>query len=162
MAGLYAWATRCIPVFSVCLVITLSFLGLFVSPFGERKNAEYVGEATLSQLVLTGYIIFLHALTVIFPLRVCWSVRDVVQRMRKAATDPSIDQNEGEPIFKDEKEESRAQGPLFAIILPAYKEEVSTLEETLRVLASHPQARRSYHVRLCTAWKALEAANTTV
>jgi len=36
--------------------------------------------------------------------------------------------------------------PLFLIILPAYKEEMSTLEDTLKVLASHTQARASYHV----------------
>ena len=35
---------------------------------------------------------------------------------------------------------------LFAIIIPAYKEDVETLSGTLRVLASHPQARHSYHV----------------
>ncbi|KAF2772456.1 hypothetical protein EJ03DRAFT_266627 [Teratosphaeria nubilosa] len=38
--------------------------------------------------------------------------------------------------------------PLFVILLPAYKEEMATLEETLRVLASHPQAKHSYHIYL--------------
>ena len=36
--------------------------------------------------------------------------------------------------------------PLFIVILPAYKEEMETMEATLRVLASHSQARRAYHV----------------
>lgn len=146
MAGLYAWATRCIPAFSICLVIALSFLGLFVAPFGERQNADYTGKATLSQLILTGYILFLHCLSVIYPLRVCWAIRDVIKRMKEAATEATTGQASRVPDVKDEKEVEQPQCPLFAIILPAYKEQVSTLEETLRVLASHPEARRSYHV----------------
>lgn len=39
---------------------------------------------------------------------------------------------------------------LFIIIIPAYKESVQTLEETLRVLASHSQARHAYHVSILT------------
>lgn len=146
MAGLYAWATRCIPAFSICLVIALSFFGLFVSPFAEREYADYTGKATLSQLILTGYILFLHCLSVIYPLRVCWAIRDVVKRIKEAATERPTGKSGRVPGSKDEKEALQPQCPLFAIILPAYKEEVSTLEETLRVLASHPEARQSYHV----------------
>lgn len=36
--------------------------------------------------------------------------------------------------------------PTFVIIVPAYKEEMHTMEETLKVLGSHVQARSSYHV----------------
>ncbi|CZT14398.1 uncharacterized protein RCC_00375 [Ramularia collo-cygni] len=153
MAGLYAWASRCIPAFSVGLVIALSFLGLFVSPSGEHHNNNYTGEATLSQLILTAYILFLHALSVIYPVRVCWAVRDVVKRMKEAVTEATNAQSGRVPVDKDEKADLKAQCPQFAIILPAYKEQVSTLEETLRVLASHPEAHRSYHLYLAVEEK---------
>ena len=35
---------------------------------------------------------------------------------------------------------------LFAIIVPSYKETFDTLNDTLQVLAAHPNARSSYHV----------------
>lgn len=38
--------------------------------------------------------------------------------------------------------------PIFVIILPPYKEIMSTIKEMLRALASHAQARQSYHVGL--------------
>lgn len=149
MAELYAWVTRCIPAFSICLVIALSFFGLFVSPFGEEEqDGDRTAEATVSQLILAGYILFLHTLSVVYPLRVCWSIRDVITRMKEATMETATGQTARVPDIKDEKEVTQPQCPLFAIILPAYKEEVSTLKETLRVLASHPQARRSYHVRV--------------
>lgn len=73
-----------------------------------------------------------------------------MKRVKESATESPTDQSGRVSITekeKDEKAELQSTWPLFVIILPAYKEEVSTLEETLRVLASHPQARRSYHVR---------------
>lgn len=33
------------------------------------------------------------------------------------------------------------------IMLPAYKEDIDTLQETLDVFASHEQAKSDYHVR---------------
>lgn len=147
MAGFYAWATRCIPALSICLVLALSFFGFVVSPFGKIENGDHAGEATVSQLVLTGYILFLHVLSVVYPLRACCSVRDVTKRMKETATLSPSSQSEPVPAVNNEKGEMQSAWPIFAIILPAYKEEVSTLEETLRVLASHPRAHQSYHVR---------------
>ena len=36
---------------------------------------------------------------------------------------------------------------LFVIVIPTYKEQAETLRTTLRVLAAHPRACSSYHVR---------------
>lgn len=146
MAELYAWVTRCIPAFSIGLVIALSFFGLFASQFGGVGHAGHTVEATVLQLILAGYILFLHTLSVVYPLRVCYSIRDVTKRMKEASSETVTSQIGPGPDTKHVKESPQPQCPLFAIILPAYKEEVSTLEETLRVLAAHPQARESYHV----------------
>ncbi|SMQ51797.1 unnamed protein product [Zymoseptoria tritici ST99CH_3D7] len=143
------WSTRCVPAFSIGLVFVLLAYAFVVAPYGKAYNGDYTGEATSSQLILSIYTVLLHILSIVFPIRVCWSLRDVVKRMRNSAAieNPSTPRLEKQE-FTMKGNETQLTFPSFPIILPAYKEEVSTLEETLRVLASHPQARQSYHVYL--------------
>jgi hypothetical protein len=147
MASFYQWATRCVPAFSIFLVFILLAFAFVIAPYGKAHNGKHLGEATISQLILSIYTVFLHLLSIVFPIRVCWSLRDVIRRMRHSVGTS----NANTPLLKQPKkdvdvDETEITSPLFPIILPAYKEEVSTLEETLRILASHPQARQSYHV----------------
>lgn len=150
MATTYVWATRCIPAFSCIAVAILLVLSFVVSPFGKGEPGKHIGEATIPQLMLSGYTVLLHLLSIAFPVRVCWAMRDVLKRMRQAIEDTPIKTRGRSFSMKMEAQEEIGQPiPLFIIIIPAYKEDMSTLEETLRVLASHAQARTSYHVSGC-------------
>ena len=76
---------------------------------------------------------------------------DVVKKVKDASTmRPSVVPRNREQRLHTSSETEQSTFPLFVTILPAYKETMATLEETLRVLASHSQARHSYHVRFLT------------
>ncbi|OQO04036.1 hypothetical protein B0A48_10679 [Cryoendolithus antarcticus] len=87
-------------------------------------------------------------MSIAFPARVCWSMLDMNRRMKEAATVMPNTRRRRVASLKNEDGEKPFPVPLFVIILPAYKEDNTTLETTLRVLASHPQARLCYHVYL--------------
>ena len=142
----YAWITRCVPAFSICAVAILLVLALIVQPHGREEEGKYNGETTWAQLVLSVYTVLLHIMSIAFPLRVCWSMIDMNRRMKDAAAlMPNIRRRRAGSVKSDEGDFTFPV-PLFVIIIPAYKEEVETLEMTLRVLASHSQARHCYHV----------------
>lgn len=144
--SLYAWATRCIPAFSICAVAILLVLALIVQPYGREEEGKHNGKATWAQLVLSCYTVLLHIMSIAFPLRVCWSMIDMIRRMRDANNLMPNTRRRRVVSLKDDEGDFTFPVPLFAIIIPAYKEEVETLEMTLRVLASHSQARHCYHV----------------
>lgn len=149
MASKYVWTTRSIPAFSICLVAVLLVLSFCISPYGIGEAGKHNGKATTAQIILSVYTVFLHILSIVFPARVCLSMAHILKKMRETLQDlPSGRRRRVQSIVNEEKE-VQSPVPLFAIILPAYKEEIATLEETLRVLASHTQARQSYHVRIC-------------
>lgn len=154
MASTYVWLTRCIPAFSVIGVFVLLVSSLIISPYGKGQSGNHTGEATIPQLILSVYTVLLHILSIVFPIRVCWSMRDVLKNIREAVNDVPGGRRPRVQSINNEKATEQLPVPLFVIILPAYKEEMATLEETLRVLASHLQARTRYHVRvlpsLCT------------
>ena len=71
---------------------------------------------------------------------------DMIRRMKAAnALMPNTRRQRVDSLKSDEGDFTFPV-PLFVIIIPAYKEEMDTLEMTLRVLASHSQARHCYHV----------------
>lgn len=143
MGSAYQWLTRCIPAFSVCAVAILLVYSFIVSPLGNSHD----GAATPPQLILSLYTVFCHILSIVFPIRVCWAIRDVIKRMRAAAMETPHTARRRQRSTHTRKSSGEDPVPLFVCILPAYKEEIATLEETLRVLASHAQASSSYHVR---------------
>ncbi|EME80830.1 uncharacterized protein MYCFIDRAFT_20982, partial [Pseudocercospora fijiensis CIRAD86] len=154
------WATRCIPAFSCIAVFILLVLSFLISPFGKGTPGKHNGEATVPQLILSGYTVLLHLLSIAFPVRVCWAMRDVLKKMREAIVDTPIRSSARSLSIKTEnKEEIGHPVPLFIIILPAYKEDMSTLEETLRVLGAHSQARSSYHLYLAMEQKEENSAS---
>lgn len=146
MPSTYLWFTRCIPGFTVLGVFALLISALIISPYGKGEKGKHAGDATFSQLILSVYTVFLHILSIVFPIRVCWSMRDVLRNMREAGNDMPTGRRPRVQSINKEHQEKELPVPLFVIILPAYKEENATLEETLRVMASHMQARTSYHV----------------
>jgi hypothetical protein len=143
----YAWFTRCIPAFSICAVAILLVLALIVQPHGREEEGRYNGETTWAQLVLSVYTVLLHIMSIAFPVRVCWSMVDMIRRMKDAtAVMPNTRRRRVASLKSSDEGDFTFPIPLFVIIIPAYKEEVETLEMTLRVLASHSQARHCYHV----------------
>lgn len=149
MSGSNAWvyATRTIPAWSVCFIAILLVFSFLIRPYGQGDPGHRDGSATPWQIILSIYTVVLHILSVIFPARVCYALGDVMQRMKETATLKDTPKKRRTQSIKTPAGSIAFPLPLFVIILPAYKEEMSTLDQTLRVLASHPQARHAYHVR---------------
>jgi len=142
----YTWVTRCTPAWSVCIVAVLLVFAFIIKPFGKGEAGRHHGEATPWQLVLSVYTVVLHIISIMFPARVCYALGNVMKKMKESALIKDTPKKRKTQTVKTEKGTVTYPLPLFAIILPAYKEDMATMEETLRVLASHPQARHSYHV----------------
>lgn len=143
----YAWTTRCIPAFSCAAVIVLLVFAFIVQPFGKGEKGHHNGEVTPAQFVLSIYTVLLHVMSIMFPARVCWSMHDMIRRMKEANAVMPNTRRRRVASMKSDEGDITFPVPLFVIILPAYKEEMETLEMTLQVLASHSQARHCYHVR---------------
>ena len=142
------YAARIVPALALTSLAVLLTLSLVVNPFGETANGPHHGEATIWQWILSVYLVALHALSVMFPVRLCYSLSHVVERMTNAAIITYDKEKNEYRTAPSERTRSLAKvaSSLFVIIIPAYKEDVETLRSTLRVLAAHPQARFCYHV----------------
>jgi hypothetical protein len=144
----YKWITRAIPAWSVCFIATILIFSFLVNPYGKGTPGKRHGAATPWQLVLSLYTVALHILSIVFPARVFLALGDVIKHVREVAEQKESPKSRKTQVIRTEKGSETFPLPVFVIILPAYKEEMNTLEETLRVLAWHPQARHSYHVRI--------------
>ena len=158
----FCWLTRCLPAISVCCVGAVLALSFVVDPYGKGEPGKHHGSATLWQLCLSVYCLFLHMLSVAFPARLCYAISELTRNVREAATTKDVLQwQQTSAVAQDGKEQAPFPAPMFVIIVPAYKEEMETLEETLRVLASHPRARHAYHVRSITFFPSYRANTAT-
>lgn len=187
--SLYAWSARCIPGFSILVLLALTLLALTDAglPFrhswhsaiydtGRRPPTKglhaVVADITYSQLIFAAYNVFIHFLSLLFPLRLCWSLWQITGQVQdinsqhttsldNQVTDDTKTRTVGSvggslsPIdtsgneHRDDWPESSKgnSGMIYhAILIPIYKEEIDTLRDTLDVLASHAQARTSYDV----------------
>ena len=137
MYGRAVWkhTTRITPALVLSLLVVLLLISFVVEPFGSGKEGEHHRQATTSQWILGIYILVLHFLSSLFPIRAFCALGNVIHNIRKVA----VEQN-------DETPSNGEQPLLFAILIPTYKEDVETLSQTLSVLAAHSQARLSYHV----------------
>ena len=142
----FAYLTRCIPAWSVCFIAAMLVYSFLVEPYGRGQPGRHHGEATIWQMVLSLYTVAMHILSIVFPARVCFALGDVIKHMKEQVVTKDSSKRRRTQQIKTGKGTVSFPIPLFVIILPAYKEEMDTLEETLRVLASHTQARHSYHV----------------
>ena len=147
MNGAFSYLTRIIPALSLIALVTLLVLSLVVAPYNKNARGGNHDEATRSQLILSVYAVFLHVLSIVFPARVCWAMGDVIKKVKETASSTDKSEKRKSQTVKIGKGKSTTfQVPIFVVIIPAYKEEMETLEETIKVLASHAQARSSYHV----------------
>lgn len=153
----YQWFTRCVPAFSICAVLLLLVTALILQPYGLGEKGKHSGEATIPQLILSFYTVFLHVFSIAFPMRAVWAMSDILRRVKDAAAMTPVPRRRRVASIKNDEGLFTFPVPLFIIILPAYKEDMDTLETTLKVLASHPQARHSYHVSSAKPTKRLHS-----
>ena len=189
--GLYAWSARCIPGFSILVLLALTLLALTDTDLPFQKSwhsAIYetghrppikgphapVADITYSQFIFASYNVLIHFLSLLFPLRLCWSLWQITGQVQdlnsqhttnlgNQATEDTKTRTVGSvggslsPIdtsgneHRDDWPESPKgnSGMVYhAIMIPIYKEDIDTLRDTLDVLASHAQARTSYDVSL--------------
>jgi hypothetical protein len=146
-SSIAVYLSRIIPFLSLLGVCIVLFVSFAVEPYRQNIREEEHGKSTTIQLVLSAYTIFLHVLSVLFPARVCWSIGDVIKKMEESAALTKWPKKRQTQAVKNGQGTTSYPTPTFVIIIPAYKEEMATLEETLMVLGSHVQARHSYHVR---------------
>lgn len=157
MSSFVRWATRCIPGLSVLALLVLiesalqifqtTFIGL-TYPTGLIKRANPV----VAQFLFSTYTIWLHVLALLFPIRLCravWSATSAIQKAQyESGNFLSIKEKDNDGGSPKLRSKGIEEGDIVhAIIIPIYKEEVETLEDTLNVLASHPAAREMYDVR---------------
>jgi len=149
-SSVFNYVTRIAPALSVLVLVTLLVFSFIVQPHGSgnRGHGDIASAATPWQIALSVYTAFLHVMAIAFPVRVFYALGGVIRNMKEAAAIKESPRRKRTQTLRNEKGTTTFPVPLFVVILPAYKEEMSTLEETLRVLASHAQARHSYHVRL--------------
>ena len=152
-AGTYIYITRIIPALSVLALVTVIIFSFVIEPYGHGQNSSSQfhdpAAATSWQLALSAYTILLHLMSIAFPARVCWAMGDVIRHLKESASIKDSPKKRRGQTLRGDRGSTALQIPMFVIILPAYKEEITTLEETLRVLASHPRAQQSYHVGQC-------------
>lgn len=174
--GLRSWCVRCIPGFSLLALFALivfaltdpsTWLPYYNTVHFKDPNSDTL---TLPQAIYAVYNVLIHVLALIFPLRLCWSLRQITHEVQGLAfqrTTPAnvVDIQEknrtiGSPAASlspitsgatsdddDSRKRSRSLGMVYhTILLPNYKEDINTFRETLDVLASHAQARSSYDV----------------
>lgn len=132
----WKYATRITPAVSLLLLVVLLVFSFALEPFGAGRKGRHHGEVTIWQWLLCTQILVLHVMSLLFPIRVFYALGDVMKKMKETTI-----------VTQEEKDPSGLERPLlFVIIIPTYKEELETLNNTLSVLAAHPQARFSYHV----------------
>ena len=154
MYGKTVWkyTTRIFPALSVVLLLTLLVIAFVVEPFGTSRGDHHRAKASVWQWLLSAYTLFLHVLSTIFPLRALMALGNAIRRMKATSDDDNVDWSppssgsSPNPLSEAAPESDWIQRVVFAIIIPAYKEDEGTLKNTLQVLAAHPEARFSYHV----------------
>ncbi|EMC95883.1 hypothetical protein BAUCODRAFT_148743 [Baudoinia panamericana UAMH 10762] len=144
----WAYLTRITPAISVVWVVVLLIFAFVVAPYGQGSSNRQPGEATWWQLVLSVYTVALHIMSIVFPARVCFAIGEITAKIKATASIKDDPKSRKTRSVRTEKGTLTVPMPLFVIMIPAYKEDMGTLEETLRVLAAHPQARHCYHVYL--------------
>lgn len=136
---LWKYATRITPALCLSLLVVLLILSFVVEPFGAARGGKgrHHGNLTSWQFLLGAHIFVLHTLSFVFPIRAFLALGNVIKKT-----------NETAGVTQDDASLSTYERSLlFVIMIPMYKEDVETLRNTLSVLAAHPLARRSYHVR---------------
>lgn len=138
MAAVVKWLLRCIPGLSTLCLLLLIEISLGVTrsswKFIRSGRDDPTAGPVILQIVFAAYTFFLHILALSFPIRVIFAARAAAQGIR-SYHGKTIAANDG-------------QHTTMAIIIPCYKEDIETLQDTLDVLAFHDGALKSYNVSI--------------
>ncbi|KAG8158203.1 hypothetical protein KVR01_011964 [Diaporthe batatas] len=118
------WLQRCTPGVSSLMVIFL---------------------LTFSESFFILYTLFVHLVIFAMPLRIFRGARLATQQIR--ATLQASQQETGRDEDPPSHQPSSAD-LIHVTIIPSYKESIQTLQDTLRILASHPLAKTTYDIFL--------------
>ncbi len=133
------YAARITPALALCALLAMIWISYSSLPRESQHEGAEIGDGHANgwQRMLSAYTLLVHIVTTLFALRAFRALGHVIVKIEETACKPWLKENA-----------SSLQPPLrFAIIIPSYKETTETLQTTLGVLASHPQARSCYHVR---------------
>lgn len=155
------WIFRCLPGLSVILLLALvewAFQIVETAAISIRHPADLIYRVNWAfpQFLFILYSTFLHFLAFIFPLRLCRSVWQATNQIKVTHNITPSDQlpikEKNTCTLQDNDDPSGLRGGgapnqiLNAIMIPSYKEDISVLEDTLKILASHFLAISTYDV----------------
>lgn len=134
------WFLRCLPGLSILVLLLLleSALGigrsLYIHFFHKNPGRPLINPV-VAQVLFSIYTLFLHLLATTFPLRLAYAASSATRGIRE-------NHERGMQPPADARRAAKN-----AIIIPAYKETLDTMRETLDVLACHQDAAVTYDVR---------------
>ncbi|KAB8356635.1 hypothetical protein FH972_024212 [Carpinus fangiana] len=145
------WLLRCLPALSGLCIVLLSLtaftgfpsnvLGSLGAGVGRVSRHRQADQWTVAQALWCFYTVVLHLLTWQYNIRLIWAMIRITSKIKRAA-DSDV-KNEG-----GEKQAEGEAGIMHVLMLPAYREDIDTLQETLDVFASHNLAASNYYVYL--------------
>ncbi|KAK5019064.1 hypothetical protein LTR16_000899 [Cryomyces antarcticus] len=202
------WCVRCCVSFSLVALWVLIYFALWNEPHLSARRPHSIGDdgpvnrgnrhlpgsrhdhgnavdlSTHWRLLFVFYIVLVHVLGLVVPVRACWAVWSTTKGLKKAAFTrrpraPLAGANapfklaQYSPAFSLPSRSSSAPSKdtydaddglseatvIYAIIVPNYKEDIDTLRETLKVLACHPQASSCYDVYVAMEQREAEATD---
>lgn len=148
------WLQRCTPGVSSLVIIFLlgvSHIGLFTREARDSNDAG-LGRQRLnfSEGFFIFYTIYLHGVLSALPLRTFRGAMLATHQIQAALEEAKQESDQPEDP-QGGSDQSSPSEVVHVSIIPSYKESIETLQDTLRVLASHRLAKSTYDVRrLCT------------
>lgn len=147
------WLQRCTPGVSSLVIIFLlgvSNTSLSAGDVEKMTNDPGLGgqRPTFSECFFIFYTIFLHIVLSAIPLRIFRGAR-LATRQMQAALEVSQQESDQTETSQGRGYQSSPSELVHVSIIPSYKESIETLQDTLRILASHRLAKSTYDVRIC-------------
>ncbi|KAG6358322.1 hypothetical protein INS49_014206 [Diaporthe citri] len=150
--GIGLWLQRCTPgVSSLVIIFLLGFSNTRLSAADAQESTDDTGlgrqRLTFSEGFFIFYSIFLHIVISALPLRTFRGARLATQQIQAAleASQQESDQNEN---TQGRSHQSSPSELIHVSIIPSYKESLETLQDTLKLLASHRLAKSTYDIFL--------------
>ena len=157
--GFCTWLLRCIPALSVLLLLVLVECALkvfeteYIIGLGYPTGLIRKPNPVFAQFLFIAYSAFLHVLALVFPFRLWHSISRATSQIEAVHRQGLDDVLSRKSATREDAQDVVAAGPdggmdtIHAIMLPSYKEDIGTLEDTLKVLAGHTLAMTCYDVR---------------
>lgn len=146
--GIGLWLQRCTPgVSSLVIIFLLGVSNLRLSAGDAQEMTDGTGPGrhrlTFSEGFFIFYTIFLHIVLSAIPVRIFRGARLATQQIQEVL---EVSRQESD---QPENPQSSPSELIHVSIIPSYEESIETLQDTLRVLASHRLAKSTYDVGSC-------------